>query len=59
MDEKKYIGLFFIETKGYHAGERFECTGAKKENGKIVLRGFWDCGAYTLEDLRASLQVIK
>lgn len=53
------IGLFFVQTVGYHKGETFECTGIHQEGGRVFMSGFWGCGAYTFEPVNGTLQQIK
>lgn len=47
--EDLYVGKRFVETAGYHKGEKFECTSVHLDRDGWWMRGFWDCGAYTYE----------
>ena len=52
------VGRIFVETTGYHKGERFECTGIYRDRDGVFMSGFWACGAYTFEPVNGSLEEI-
>lgn len=52
------IGCIFIQTVGYHKGEKYECTGITKDRDGVFMRGFWECGAYTFEPVNGTLKRI-
>lgn len=54
----KYVGRFFIQVKGYHKGERFECTAIHEERGRLYYSCLWDSGAYTFEPIESDLFVM-